>query len=85
MAAGAVLEGGFHGLGQVGVRAWLTAVCGAAIPRARLPVVPDVLRDGLKTLWGLERRAALPAGWFREAALRPWVGCKAPPVRLGRC
>jgi hypothetical protein len=33
----------------------------------------------------MARSNALPSWLGREAALRPWVGCKAPQVRDGRC
>jgi hypothetical protein len=50
-----------------------------------VPCVPDVLRYGLKTLYGVERMHALPALRCRDAALRRLVGCNAPPVRQGGC
>ena len=39
----------------------------------------------MKTLFGIERRHALPALLCRDAALMRLVGCKAPQVRDGVC
>jgi hypothetical protein len=82
---GAVLDGFWHVLDQVGVMALLAEVRGAAIPRELRPVVQDVLLDGLKPRFGIASINARPALWFSDAALRPWVGFNAPRVRDGLC
>ena len=58
---GAVLDDFFHFLGQIGVMALLAEAHGTAMPREMVPSVQYVLLYGLKTLFGIERRNALPA------------------------
>jgi hypothetical protein len=65
--------------------AWLTEVHGTAMPREMVPVVHDVLRDSLKTRFGMERMQAWPALWCSDEALMPLVGVNAPQVRPGLC
>jgi len=43
---------------------------GKAIQRDMVPVVNDLLRDGLKTLFEIERMHTLPALLFSDEALR---------------
>jgi hypothetical protein len=82
---GAVLDDFFHFLDQVGVKALLEEVRGAAIQRAMLPFVQYVLLYGLKTLFGIERINALPALLFSDEALMQLVGFNAQQVRDGVC
>jgi hypothetical protein len=82
---GAVLDDCFHCLDQMGVMAVLAEVHGAAMPRALIPSVPDVLRYGLKTRFGIDRMHALPALLCSDAALMPRVGFNAQHVRQGVC
>src|SRR5262245_17162174 len=65
---GALLDACFHCLQARGVMAVLAHVQGTAIQRTRVPCVPYVRRDGLKTLVGLESRHALPTLRFSEVA-----------------
>jgi hypothetical protein len=83
--AGAGLDACFHFLDTSGVMALLSDVHGTAIQRERVPFVPYVLRDRLKTLFGMESIKALPALLCSAAALMPWVGFKAQHVRQGGC
>ena len=41
------------------------------------------MRYGLKTRCGIQRLQARPAWWCSAAAVMPWVGGKAQPVRQG--
>jgi hypothetical protein len=82
---GAVLDGFFHFLDQVGVMALLAEVRGAAIQREMLPFVQYVLLYGLKTLFGIESINALPALLFSDEALMQLVGFNAQRVRDGMC
>jgi hypothetical protein len=82
---GAVLDDFFHCLDQVGVRALLAEVDGVAIQREMVPFVPDVLRDGLTILFGIERINALPALLCSDEALMPLVDFNAQQVRHGVC
>ena len=50
-----------------------------------VPIVPDLWRDGLKTLCGMDRMPALPALRCSAAARRPVVGFKAQQGRHGVC
>jgi hypothetical protein len=79
-----VLDDCFSFLHALGVLELLGDVQGRAVQRQMGPDVQDVLRYSLKTLWGLERRHALPALRCREAALMRLVGCTAHQVRHGR-
>jgi hypothetical protein len=83
--AGAVLDGFFHFLDQIGVMALLAEVHGTAIQRAMVPSVQYALLDGLKTLFGIESMQALPALLCSDAALMPLVGFNAHHVRQGVC
>src|SRR5919109_2941498 len=71
---GAVLDDFLPFLQALGVRALLEEVPGTAIPREMVPVVPYVLRYGLKTWFGIERMNALPPLLWSDDALRPLVG-----------
>jgi hypothetical protein len=82
---GAVRDGVFHFLDQIGVMAWLAEVHGAAMPREMGPYVQDVVLDGLKTRCGMDSMHALPALWCRDDARMPLVGCNAQPGRQGVC
>ncbi len=81
--AGALLEECFHVLRAWGSADWLEDVRGQGITREMVPMGPYVLRDGLKTLVGLERLQALAEWLVSEAASRRWVGFKAHQVRPG--
>jgi hypothetical protein len=76
-------EEGGHGLPRRGVLVLLAQGPGAAIPRALVPAVPEGVRAGLQTWWGITRRQARPPWWGSDAAVRPWVGGKAPQGRPG--
>src|SRR5262245_49314614 len=52
---GALLDDFWHSLQAIGVLALLEEAHGAAIHRQMVPFVQDVLRYGLKTLFGIER------------------------------
>jgi hypothetical protein len=82
---GAVLEGFFHFLHELGVVDWLNDVQGTAVQRVMVPGVQDVVLYGLKTLSGVESMHALPALLFSDAALMRWVGFNAHQVRQGVC
>ena len=82
---GAVLDDFFHFLGQIGVMALLAEAHGTAMPREMVPSVQYVLLYGLKTLFGIERRNALPALLFSDEALMQLVGFNAQHVRQGVC
>jgi hypothetical protein len=80
---GALLDDVFHCWQASGVMGLLEQVDGAAIDREMVPFVPYVLRDGVKTLFGLERMNALPALLCSDEALRRLVGFNAHQVRDG--
>jgi DDE family transposase len=82
---GALLDDGFHFLQAIGVMSLREEAHGAAVPRERVPVVQDVLLDGLKTLFGIESLKALPSLLFSDEALMQLVGFKAPQIRQGLC
>jgi len=82
---GAVLGDFFYFLQAIGMMALLEEGHGVVIQRAMVPSVPDVLRYGLKTLFGIESLHALPALWCSNAALMPLVGLNAPQVCQGMC
>jgi len=82
---GALREDFFDVLQELGVVDWRGEVQGTAVQRERVPCVPSLLRDSLKSLLGVESRHALPALLFRDAALRRLVGFKAQQVRHGVC
>lgn len=63
-----------HVLPRLGVLVLLEQVHGAALPRAMVPDVPSVVRDGLTTWFGLTSMQALPPVWCSDAAVMPWVG-----------
>jgi hypothetical protein len=54
-----------------------------AIPRERVPVVPDVVRERLQSRFGGDRMPAVPPVLCRAAALLRRVGVHAQPVRQG--
>jgi hypothetical protein len=58
---------------------------GTGMPRERVPVVQDLLLYSLKTLVGMERLHARPAGLCSAEALMRVGGFNAPPVRQGVC
>jgi hypothetical protein len=80
---GAVLDDFCPRLRQLGVRDLMDGVQGKALQRAMVPGVQDLVRDGVNTRFGIERRHALPAWLCRDEALLPWVGCNAPQGRPG--
>jgi hypothetical protein len=80
---GALLDDFLHFLQAIGVMELLAEAHGAAIPRAMVPAVPDVLLDGVQTLWGSERINARPHLLCSDAALMPLVGFNAPQGRHG--
>ena len=82
---GALLDGFFHVRHELGVVDWLNDVQGTAVPRVMVPCVQDVLLDGLKTLYGVERMHALPALLCSDEALMRLVGFNAHQVRQGVC
>src|SRR5919108_5044004 len=82
---GALLDDFFHFLQVLGVVDVMEHVQGTAIQREMVPAVPYLLRYGLKTLFGIERRKALPALLFSDEALRRLVGFNAQQVRHGVC
>src|SRR5512132_3328889 len=82
---GAMLDDFVHCWQAVGVMARLEQVHGAALQRAMVPFVQEVLLNGVKTLGGIERMNALPNVLFSDAAVMPWVGFHAPQVRQGIC
>jgi hypothetical protein len=82
---GALLDDCFHVLQATAVMAMLEQVHGTAIQRAMLPCVQYVLRDGLKTVCGIDSMKALPVWLFSDEAVMPWVGFKAQQVRQGIC
>jgi hypothetical protein len=80
---GALVEDVSHFVQAIGVMELLAEAHGAAIPRAMVPAVPDVLLDGVQTLWGSERINARPHLLCSDAALMPLVGFNAPQGRHG--
>jgi hypothetical protein len=82
---GAVLDDFFHCLQAIGVMTLLAEAHGTAIQRAMVPFGQDVLLDGLKTLFGMERIKALPTLRFSDEALMRRVGFHAQQVRQGIC
>jgi hypothetical protein len=82
---GAVLDDFFHSLRPLGVLDLMDGVQGQALQREMVPVVQDLVRYGLKPLFGIERMNALPALLFSDAALMPLVGFNAQQVRHGVC
>ncbi len=80
-----MLDDFFHVLQVIGVMTLWEEVHGTAIQRERLPSGQYVLLYGLKTLFGIERRHALPALLGSDEALRQVVGCNAQQVRDGVC
>jgi hypothetical protein len=80
---GALLADGFPFVQASGVMGLLEQVDGAAIARELVPVVPYVLRYGVKTRCGRERRNAVPALLVSDEARRGLVGFKAHQVRDG--
>jgi hypothetical protein len=72
-------------LHELGGADWLTDVQGTAIQRVRGPCVHDLLRDRLKTLFGIERMPAVPAVLCSDEALMCLVGFKAQQGRQGVC
>jgi len=82
---GALLDDLFYFLPQLGVVDWRHAVHRTAIQREMVPVVQDVLRYSLKTLFGVDRMHALPPLLCSDEALMRLVGFKAQQVRQGVC
>ena len=82
---GALLDDCVHFLQAIEVMALLEQVDGTAIPRAMLPVIQDLLLDGLKTLFGIDSMHALPPVLCSDEALMQLVGFKAQQVRQGIC
>ncbi len=82
---GAVLDDLFHLRERLGVMVLLEQVPGAAIQRAMVPYVQEVLLDGLQTWFGIKSMKALPPWLCSAEAVMPWVGCKAQPGRPGIC
>jgi hypothetical protein len=82
---GARLDDCFSFLHELGVIELLGDVQGRAVQRQMVPYVQDVLLYSLKTLLGSERRNALPALRFRDAALMRLGGVNAHQGRHGVC
>jgi hypothetical protein len=82
---GALLDDFCHFLRQLGVLDLLEGVQGTALQREMVAVVQDLLRYGLKTLFGIESLNALPALVFSDEALMQLVGFNAQQVRHGVC
>lgn len=82
---GALLDDFCHFLQERGVMAMLQETHGAGIDRVMVPFVQDLLLDGLKTLFGIERINALPALLCSDEALRPLVGFNTQQLRYGVC
>jgi hypothetical protein len=82
---GALLDDFCQCLRELGGLEVMEGVQGTALQREMVPVVQDLLRYGLKTLFGIERMPALPALWFSDEALMPLVGFNVQPVRHGVC
>jgi hypothetical protein len=82
---GALLEAFLPGLQALGVMTWLEEAHGVTLQRQLIPCSQDILRYGVKTLWGLERSKALPSLRCSDAARLPLAGCHAPQVRQGLC
>jgi hypothetical protein len=70
----------WQGSGVMGLR---EQVDGAAIQREMVPFGPSVLRDGVKTRFGIASMHALPAVRCSAEALLRLVGFKAQPGRAG--
>lgn len=81
--AGALLDDCLHCLQAIGVMSLLEEAHGAAIHRAMVPFVQDVLLDGVKPLLGSERITALPSLLCSDEALMHLGGCNAHQVRQG--
>ena len=82
---GALLDDFFQFLRELGVLELMEDVQGTALQREMAPVVQYLLRDGLETLFGIERVSALPALVCSDEALMQWVGFNAHQVRHGVC
>jgi hypothetical protein len=82
---GALLDDFLHFLQAIGVMALLDEAHGAAVHRAMVPFVQDVLLYGVKTLFGIESINALPRLLFSDEALMRRVGFNAQQVRQGIC
>ena len=81
--AGALREECFHCRRELGIADWLEDVRGQGLRRELVPLVPDVLRYGLQTRFGIERMKALPEWLCSDEASRRVVGFKAHQVRPG--
>jgi hypothetical protein len=82
---GALLDDFFQFWRELGVLDLMEGVQGKALQRTMVPMVPDLLRYGLKTLLGIDRMHARPALLFSDEALMQLVGFKAQQVRHGVC
>jgi hypothetical protein len=82
---GARLDDCVHFLRATEVMAMLEQVHGTVFQRAMLSCVQDVLRYGLKTLFGIHRMNALPVLLFSDEALMQLVGVSAQQVCQGIC
>src|SRR4029434_9420284 len=69
----------------LGVLDRMEGVQGKALHRTMVPIVPSLLRYGVKPLFGIDRMKALPALLCSDEALMPWVGFNAQQVRQGVC
>jgi hypothetical protein len=85
LEAGALLDDFFQFWRELGVLDLMEGVQGKALQRTRVPSVQSLLRDGLKTLCGIDRMNALPALLFSDEALMHLVGFHAQQVRHGVC
>jgi hypothetical protein len=82
---GALLDDFLHFLQAIGVMALLDEAHGAAVQRAMVPFVQDVLLYGVQTLFGIASINALPRWLVSDEALMRLVGFKAQQVRQGIC
>lgn len=80
-----MLDDFWHFLHAIGVMTLLEEAHGAAIHREMVPFVPSVLRNGIKTLFGIKSISALPSVLFSDEALMQLVGFNTPQVRQGIC
>lgn len=82
--AGALLDEFFQFLEELEVLTLLQQARGKGVERELVPMVQDILLDGLKTLLGIELHA-LPELLFSDAASMRLVGVNAHQVRHGVC
>jgi hypothetical protein len=81
--AGAWLDECFPFLAELEGLTWLQHARGQGVERELVPMVQDILRSGLKPVFGIERMKAVPALRFSDAASMHRVGQRGAAKRPG--